>query len=232
MIAQYVVDEINKFSTEHMQAEIRRAEEIYAMGLEGLTTLETISLSDAKKLPRSNAEEKQIRSAAIEHARAERDSKKAIQKYFNGKIKEFDNKVFEALFAKEDEMDLRRKEIVNELDAAKKNHDKASAAILKKELRNLMKEKHQITEKIKKATNDASAFNRAAKPYLDEKKLLIQQENYRHYDEIKERYEESKARAEAQATARLAAEEKEKAEKEAYAERLRNERKSAKKHKK
>lgn len=232
VIAQYVVDEINKFSTEHMQAEIRRAEKIYAMGLEGLTTLETISLSDAKKLPRSNAEEKQIRSATIEHARAERDSKKAIQKYFNGKIKEFDNKVFETLFAKEDEMDLRRKEIVNELDAAKKNHDKASAAMLKKELRNLMKEKHQITEKIKKATNDASAFNRAAKPYLDAKKLLIQQENYRHYDEIKERYEESKVRAEAQATARLAAEEKEKAEKEAYAERLRNERKSAKKHKK
>lgn len=104
--------------------------------------------------------------------------------------------------------------------------------MLKKELRNLMKEKHQIAEKIKKATNDASAFNRAAKPYLDAKKLLIQQENYSHYDEIKERYEESKARAKAQAAARLAADEREKAEKEAYAEKLRNERKSAKKHKK
>ena len=228
VIAQYVVDEINKFSTEHMQAEIKRAEKIYAMGLEGLTTLETISLSNAKKLPKSNAEEKQIRSAAIEHARAERDSKKAIQKYFNGNIKEFDNKVFETLFAKEDEIDLRRKEIVNELEAAKKSQDKATAAMLKKELRNLMKEKHQIAEKIKKATNDASAFNRAAKPYLDAKKLLIQQENYSHYDEIKERYEESKARAKAQAAARLAADEREKAEKEAYAEKLRNERKSAK----
>lgn len=47
-------------------------------------------------------------------------------------------------------------------------------------------------------------FNRAAKPYLDAEKLIKQQENYSHFDEIAAMYDEAKARheiAEAEAAA-------------------------------
>lgn len=78
-------------------------------------------------------------------------------------------------------------------------------------------------------TEQYSAYNRAAKPYIDAKKLLLQQENYRRYDEIKANYEESKARAEAYRAEKEVAEKREQAEKEAYAAKLKAERKASKK---
>ena len=59
-------------------------------------------------------------------------------------------------------------------------------------------ERAKVRTKIKEATNANSLYHRAAKPWLDAKKLLIQEENYKHYDEIAAMYEEAKARADAQ----------------------------------
>ena len=39
-------------------------------------------------------------------------------------------------------------------------------------------------------------FNRAAKPYLDAKKILEQKENYSHFEEIEALYDEAKVRHE------------------------------------
>ena len=61
-------------------------------------------------------------------------------------------------------------------------------------------------------------FNRAAKPYVDAKKLLTQQENFSHFDEIAAQYDVAKAnveeadRLEAEAEATRIAEEKEELE--------------------
>ena len=77
-------------------------------------------------------------------------------------------------------------------------------------------------------------FARAAKPYLDAEKLIKQEENYKHFDDIAAMYEESKARkeqAEAEAEAKAL---KEKQEAEAYAAQLKAEKaakKAAKKNK-
>ena len=53
----------------------------------------------------------------------------------------------------------------------------------------------------KKATNEETDrhayFNRAAKVYLDAEKLIKQQENYSHLDEIFKMYDEAKQRIEA-----------------------------------
>ena len=77
-------------------------------------------------------------------------------------------------------------------------------------------------------TAEYSVYNRAAKPYIDAEKLLVQEENYRHYDDIKENYEESKARAEAHRLEQENVEKQKKAEQEAYAQKLKAERKSKK----
>lgn len=60
----------------------------------------------------------------------------------------------------------------------------------------MRKEKQQIDEEIKAATDKNSYYNRLAKPYIDAKKLLTQAENYQHYEDIKAMYDEAKLRYE------------------------------------
>lgn len=162
-IAKFVVDEINKFDSEQMQKEVKIAHQIVDAGLDGFTTLKIKS------------KQKQLK-----------ESVKLIKKYYPNGIVSFDSSVFDELFAREDEIDKRQRELAN----LPKSSDK------REKLKQIIKEKAEIKKQVKNAVNQNSVFNRAAKPYLDAKKLLIQQENYSHYDEIKDRYEESKARAE------------------------------------
>ena len=83
----------------------------------------------------------------------------------------------------------------------------------------------ELDKAVKKATDDSSVYNRAAKPYLDAKKLLTMAENYKHYDEIDAMYDEAKLRyEEAERLAEQAELLKEAAEKE-HAAKLRAQRK-------
>ena len=84
-------------------------------------------------------------------------------------------------------------------------------------------------KKAAKAEMDKHAyFARAAKPYLDAEKLVKQEENYKHFEDISGMYDEAKARYEAKLAEDEAKALKEKAEAEAYAAQLKAE-KAAKK---
>lgn len=48
---------------------------------------------------------------------------------------------------------------------------------------------------VKAAVDEKSRFNRAAKPFVDSRRLLTEEENYKHFDEIHDKYEDAKARA-------------------------------------
>lgn len=191
-ISKYVVDEINKFNSPEMQKEIKISQQIFDAGLEGLPTLNIIGM------------EKQLNEA-----------KKLIAKYYPHGIVPFDGKLFDTLFAKEDQLDEKRRQIAA-LPKSKENKEK---------LKELNKEIAEIKKQTKDAVNQNSIYNRAAKPYLDAKKLLLQKENYSHYEEIKTRYEESKARAEQSRLEREEAQRREAEEKELYAAKMRRERK-------
>ena len=111
------------------------------------------------------------------------------------------------------------------------NHDFEENKLYTLNINNVTNCKDIALEKdIKTATNDNSIYNRAAKPYINAKKLLTQSENYARFDEIAAMYDEAKlrheqAQADAKAEAdRIAAEEK------AYGEKLKAE-KAAKKNK-
>lgn len=197
-IAKFVVKEINKFDSEKMQEEIRIAQQICDTGLENFYMLNIKS------------KEKQLKEA-----------QKLIHKYYPDGIVEFDTAIFDRLFAREDELEEKIREVVN-LPKSKENKEK---------LKQLNKEKTEIKKQMKEAVNQNSIFNRAAKPYLDAKKLLIQKENYSHYEDIKARYEESKSRSEQERTEREQARRKEAEEKELHAAKIREERKLSK-HKK
>lgn len=219
-IAQYVSKEIHKFESPVVKMQVERAKKVYDSGINGLYTLNTISLKDAKALAKNSETEKETRLAMIEIARQEKRSKKLLSRYYQNGIEEFDTSVFESLVAQISTLEATKADLINEI--------KQNGAKSEKELSEI---KTKIADKkraLKKARDDFSLYNRAAKPYLDAKKLLTQQENYLHYEEIKSRYEESKARAEAQKAALDLEEKRNKAEKEAYAAKLRESRKNNK----
>lgn len=219
-IAQYVSKEIHKFESPVVKMQVERAKKVYDSGINGLYTLNTISLKDAKALAKNSEMEKETRLAMIEIARQEKRSKKLLSRYYQNGIEEFDTSVFESLVAEISTLEATKADLINEI--------KQNGAKSEKELSEI---KTKIADKkraLKKARDDFSLYNRAAKPYLDAKKLLTQQENYLHYEEIKSRYEESKARAEAQKAALDLEEKRNKAEKEAYAAKLRESRKNNK----
>lgn len=229
VIGKFIVDEVEKFDTPAMKMQLERARKICENGLDGLKNLNTVTLKQAKALPKNTPEERELRKFAVENARTEKASRKAFAKYYANGITEFDSDAFIELFNKDDRIDAEIKSLAADVRKAKSEKDTRRADSANARIKEKRQEKNALEKEIKKLTAQYSVYNRAAKPYTDAKKLLAQEENYRRYDEIKANYEESKARAEAQKAEREERERREKAEKEAYAAQLKAERKAAKK---
>ncbi len=199
-IAQFVVNEINKFEIPSMKA--------------------------AKSLPKNTDAEKEIRRNEINRVRMIKDSQKTLKKHYSDGIEKFDVRIFDRLFEKEDAFDAEIKETVNALREASKQHDKEAEKTAKQKIKSLRKERETVRKKIKEVTDENSIYTRAAKPYLEAEKLLIQRENYMHYEDIKQGYEESKKRNEEEINRRLAEAEELKAKRREYAAKAKEQRKN------
>ena len=68
-------------------------------------------------------------------------------------------------------------------------------ARLRAEIKNVQAQRKSVLAKSKALQDEFARFNRAAKPYNDAQKLLVQEENYKHFDEIAALYDEAKAAA-------------------------------------
>ena len=232
-ISKFVCDELDKFSTDVFKYQLNVQQGIYSAGLQGLKlmTMDEISaeMATAKAMPKGTPEEKEMRKFAIEVARNKKSACKALNKYFaNEDLIKPDFAELEKLFDAEDACDAKLKELYENLRVAKKDKDSATAKAIKTEIKTYEAKKNEIHNVSKKEMDIHAYFARAAKPYLDAEKLVKQEENYKHFDEIAEMYEEAKARKE---QAEAEAEEKarrEKEEQEAYAAQLKAE-KAAKK---
>lgn len=134
--------------------------------------------------------------------------------------------MFDSVVSEISALEKRQAELIDEIKQEKKNKQNTSSA--RKELSEIKRKTAAAKRSLKQARDEFSLYNRAAKPFLDAKKLLTQQENCLHYEEIKSRYNESKARAEAQREALSLQGKRNKAEKEAYAAKLREARKNSK----
>ncbi|MCQ2485665.1 MAG: MFS transporter [Clostridia bacterium] len=179
IVSDYVLEEIRYFGSDESKLEVERAEKIIAGGIKAVGKLKTADLAAAKALPKNTKAEKDFRSRQIEIAHIEESSKKAIKKNYPDGLEEFDETVFEKLFAAEDNNE-------KELKAAYAENDKARTARLRQQ-------KKEIAAEIKKATNYFSIYNRAVKPYTDAERLLQRRENYEKLDEIFALYENAKA---------------------------------------
>lgn len=239
-ISKFVCDELDKFSTPLYQYQFKVQKEIYEAGLSGLTatSLESIKaeLSAAKAMPKATEEEKEMRKFAIETARKKKNAFKALNKYFKDEtLVEPDYSELQKLFDEEDACDEKLKALYIKLKDAKKAKDN-SALSIKTEIKALEKRRDEISDASKKEMDKHAYFSRAAKPYLDAEKLVKQEENYKHFDEIAEKYESSKKAAEEARQAKI--EEQKRLEEEKHEksrllkeekERLKNEKKALKK---
>lgn len=210
-VSKFVCEELDKFSTDLVQHQLLVYKKVYDAGLAGLRATDMADLraelATAKAMPKTNKNEKELRKFAIEVAKKKISSRKAIDKYFKdgADFSKPDFAILEGYFAAEDECDEKLKALYVELRLAKKAHDSAKAKELKAEI-DAEQVKRKQARKDSKAEMDRHAyFNRAAKPYLDAEKLIKQQENYSHFDEIAAMYDEAKVRHEA-AMAEAAAE--------------------------
>ncbi|MBQ2758774.1 MAG: MFS transporter [Clostridia bacterium] len=218
-IALMVQNELNKFSTRPVQIQLQKAKETYALGLQGAFSFSDTLLKEAKALPKTTEEEKLVRSNAISLAKDARIAKRCAKKNFPNGITEYDSGIFSVLFDKADEIDATLENLYKEKYIAKDAKDKERLKAVEEKIKAVKEEKKLNEKAIKEETTKNAIFNRAAKPYMDAKKLIAQEENYNHladiealYDEAKARYEE-KCRIEAEEAARL--DEARKAEKEA-----------------
>ena len=105
----------------------------------------------------------------------------------------------EKYFNEEDRLDDQIEELAKMMHIAKKDKDRDEVLRLKKQIKELSEERKKVRKLSKQEMDKHAQFNRAAKPYVDAKKLLTQQENFKHFDEIAALYDTEKAEAEEEA---------------------------------
>lgn len=231
-ISAMVVEEMNKFETKQVQDQVALAHEIADAGLQGLAHADKSLLLQAKAMPKSTQFEKKIRSEAVSLAKRRLTSKKLIRKNYPEGIIEFDTSIFDSLFAQEDEVEEDLETAYKMLFEAQNNNDKVKIRQNKLDIKNLKVTRKAILRAIKVANNDYSLFRRTTKPYQDAVKLIKQQENYRHFDDIAAMFEEAKARKEENERLRKEKEDKEKADRAAEIQRIKQEKAMAKRNSK
>ncbi len=230
-ISKFVVDEMNRFNTPFGKMQLEEARRTASAGYEAIYNFDVSQLDEAKALSSATEEEKAYKKAMVSQSKDFIYAKKAAKKYFPKGIKEFDTSIFEALFAKEDSLAEELEATYKKLYDARDKKDKPAVDKYMKAIKEIRAEQKNVENEIKKATNENSVYNRAAKPYINAKKLITQSENYARFDEIAEMYEDAKVRHE-KAMIEAAEEMKRKeAEEKAYAEKIKAEKAAAKKNK-
>ncbi len=219
-ISKFVCDELDKFSSVAVQQQVAECRKIYALGLNGLLDADMVNLKaelrGARALAKNTAEEKEYRKFAIEMTKNRIASYKAIKKYFkdNTELVQPDFQILDGYYDKEDDLDKKLKALYIEMKTA----DSTRKAEIKAQIKSLRNEKSDVQKKAKAEMDKHAYFNRVAKPYLDAEKLIKQQENYTHFEDIETQYEDAKQRSEAERAAKIAEQKRLDAEKQAHKE--------------
>ena len=199
-ISRFVCAELDKFNNSEESLELSQYREIYNAGLDGIKGLKLDEIkafkAQAKAMPQTTPAEKAERRAMIEIANGKMSAYKAYNRYYNGKQEfvEPDMAVLDACFEKEDQISEKLEELFAELKRLKKEGSSSAAASIKEEIKTQQLALKQATKESKKEMDRQAYFNRAAKVYCTARRVLAQEENYQHYDEIAAMYEEATQR--------------------------------------
>lgn len=197
-ISNFVCKEIDKFESENFKRQVEEYKTIFNCGLDYIKTIniETVKkeLAQAKAMPKATDVQKEARAFEIELAKKKISARKYYDKYY-GSLNAFvepDMVRLTSLFEKEDDIEAQLYELNEEKTEAKQNKEKEVVVNINEKIKALNKEKKEVQKQQKVIMDEFAKFNRAARPYNDAKKLLIQEENYSHFDEIAALYDQAK----------------------------------------
>lgn len=203
-ISKFVCAELDKFKSENYIYQVKVYSEILENGLAGIVNANEADLRReialAKAMPKNTQDEKEHRSFCIELAKKKLSAKKAFDKNYHS-LDEFvepDMADLTAIFDQEDELDAQIFELNTKKTKLRKEGDNENGAKINSLLKNITAKRRKLQKAEKAKMDEFAKFNRAAKPYIDARKLLLQQENYSHFEEIAALYDEAKEKADAE----------------------------------
>ena len=203
-IAKFVCEELDKFSDPCWQSYMEMCKSIYSAGLYGLRNMDineiNVEISQARVMPRSTVQEKEVRELCIDMAKNKKRAVKAIAKYYShGEVfVKPDYQVIDSLFTQEDDCNAQLKALYQQMADAKKSKDFVLVSECKSAVQALENRKKELKKLQKEEEDRIFNFASAAKPYMDAETKLVQMENYTHLDQIIAMYDEAKVRVDAE----------------------------------
>ncbi len=233
-IAKFVCEELEKFENGIYKIKYDANYGIYKAGLSGLYNMDKADIlaeiQTAKAMPKKTKEEIELRKFSLEIARKKLAAHKAIGKYFKTPESFVQPKydVLDGLFSREDEIDAELNSLYLSREEAKKAKDSFKLKEIGDKLKALKKEKKTVQKSIKAEMDKQAYFMRAAKPYVEAERIVKERENYKHFDEIAAKYDEAKAKEEADMQAAIDEQKRLEAEKAERTRQLKEEKAAAK----
>lgn len=143
-VCDFIIDEMNKYDTLRIKKQVERSRALEAAGYNGIFDYNKEIMVEAKALPKSTHEEREIRSDAITRARALKNARKAMIKFYGSpdNIVEPSNDAFKAAEALPDDTfahQLEKKRTVKKLVNEKSKYIRS--------VKPLLDARRQLTEK-------------------------------------------------------------------------------------
>lgn len=143
-VCDFIIDEMNKYDTLRIQKQVERSRALEAAGYAGIFNYSKEDMAEAKALPKSTHDEREIRSDAITHARALKNARKAMIKFLRSpeNIVEPSDDAFKAAEALPDDTfahQLEKKRTVKKLVNEKSKYIRS--------VKPLLDARRQLTEK-------------------------------------------------------------------------------------
>lgn len=143
-VCDFIIDEMNKYDTLRIKKQVERSRALEAAGYNGIFYYSKEDMAEVKALPKSTHEEREIRSDAIVHARALKNARKAMIKFYGSpeNIVEPSDDAFKAAEALPDDTfahQLEKKRTVKKLVNEKSKYIRS--------VKPLLDARRQLTEK-------------------------------------------------------------------------------------
>lgn len=143
-VCDFIIDEMNKYDTLRIKKQVERSRALEAAGYNGIFDYNKEIMVEAKALPKSTHEEREIRSDAITRARALKNARKAMVKFYGSpeNIVEPSDDAFKAAEALPDDTfahQLEKKRTVKKLVNEKSKYIRS--------VKPLLDARRQLTEK-------------------------------------------------------------------------------------
>ena len=196
-ISARVREELHRFETAAGKTSLEQARLMVAAGPEGFLNVELPTKQEVGAMPRATAQEREMRRDALMRIESVAVARRALKRDFPQGLTPFDNSVFDRLFHAEEENAKQLQETLQAVKSAKETGNTQALPALRQAVKTQQAQRTQIGAEIKQASDDYARYYRAAKPYLDAKRLLAQAENYSRLEEILALYAQAKAAQEA-----------------------------------